>query len=68
LAISKLARFHAPLLGEHSREVLRDLGGVSEQELDELQAQGVIHVGEGKEIDPSKGKARAAKLNDLLSG
>jgi hypothetical protein len=41
---------------------------VSEQELDELQAQGVIHVGEGKEIDPRKGKARAAKLNDLLSG
>ena len=35
-------RRHAPLFGEHTREVLSSLLGVSETELDELQAQAVI--------------------------
>ena len=32
----------APLLGEHTREILRDMLGLSEQEIDELQAQEVL--------------------------
>lgn len=35
-------RRHAPLFGEHTREVLSTLLGVSEDELDALQAQAVI--------------------------
>ncbi|MEP7215071.1 MAG: CoA transferase [Anaerolineaceae bacterium] len=35
-------RRHAPLFGEHTREVLSSLLGVSEAELDTLQAQAVI--------------------------
>lgn len=35
-------RRHAPLFGEHTREVLSSLLGVSESELDELRAQAVI--------------------------
>ena len=34
--------FTAPRLGEHTREVLRDIGGYSEQEIVALQESGVI--------------------------
>ena len=34
-------RRHAPLLGEHNREVLSELG-LTEPEIDELEANGVI--------------------------
>jgi crotonobetainyl-CoA:carnitine CoA-transferase CaiB-like acyl-CoA transferase len=35
-------RRHAPGLGEHNRQVLQELAGVSDQELDALEASGVI--------------------------
>ena len=35
------ARGPAPLLGQHNREVLRDLGGLTDQEIDALEAAGV---------------------------
>ena len=59
-------RYHAPLLGEHTREVLKELGGATDAEVDEALAVGVVVQKEGKAIDPSK--KRDAKLNDLLSG
>jgi len=37
----RLHQRHAPLLGEHNREVLSDLG-LTDSEIDELEAQGVI--------------------------
>ena len=37
----RLHRRHAPLLGEHNREVLAELG-LTDSEIDELEAQGVI--------------------------
>lgn len=33
---------HAPLLGEHTREILRDLAGLTTQEIDTLAAEGVL--------------------------
>ncbi|MGE5597569.1 MAG: CaiB/BaiF CoA transferase family protein [Hyphomicrobiales bacterium] len=34
-------RRHAPLFGEHSREILRDLAGCSESDIDELEAANI---------------------------
>jgi crotonobetainyl-CoA:carnitine CoA-transferase CaiB-like acyl-CoA transferase len=36
-------RRHAPLLGEHTEEILRDLAGYSEDEVRELQAAGAVN-------------------------
>jgi len=40
-------RRHAPLLGEHSQEILRELGK-SDVEITSLEAQGIILVHKGK--------------------
>jgi crotonobetainyl-CoA:carnitine CoA-transferase CaiB-like acyl-CoA transferase len=36
-------RRHAPLLGEHTKEILRDLAGFSEDEVRELQESGAVN-------------------------
>jgi crotonobetainyl-CoA:carnitine CoA-transferase CaiB-like acyl-CoA transferase len=41
LGPSRIHRRHAPLMGEHNREVLSELG-LSDAEIGELEAQGVI--------------------------
>jgi crotonobetainyl-CoA:carnitine CoA-transferase CaiB-like acyl-CoA transferase len=44
VAASDLVRRHAPLHGEHNREVLAEVG-YSDAELDVLQADGVLFEG-----------------------
>lgn len=39
--------FQAPLIGEHSREIARDLLGLSSKEIDDLVGRGILEVTEG---------------------
>ena len=41
-SVDSWIRFSAPTLGQHNREVLRDLGGYDDAEIDALEAEGVI--------------------------
>jgi CoA:oxalate CoA-transferase len=40
-----LAELHAPRLGEHNRDVLRDLLGYDDARIEGLEARGVLHSG-----------------------
>ena len=41
-SVESWLRTPAPTLGQHNREVLRDLGGFEDGEIDALEAEGVI--------------------------
>jgi len=40
--------FQAPLIGEHTREVARDLGGLDEETIERLIAEGVLEISESE--------------------
>jgi len=61
-------RRHAPLLGEHTSEVLQELGGLSEQELRDLYEKGIVQKVAGKKPDPLKAKGRDPRLRTPTSG
>jgi crotonobetainyl-CoA:carnitine CoA-transferase CaiB-like acyl-CoA transferase len=48
---------HAPLLGQHTREVLLSLG-ISDEEVDQLMREKVVHEAVAKIADPTKTDAR----------
>lgn len=58
-------RYKAPLLGEHSTEVLLE-AGMSKDEVAALIDSGVLVQGEAKTLDPKR--ARDAKSRDVNSG
>lgn len=58
-------RRHAPLLGEHTREVLEEVGGLAEAEISALFDAGVARTVEGKVPERRKIDAR---LTAPLSG
>jgi hypothetical protein len=60
-----LQRYKAPLLGEHSTEVLLE-AGMTEGEIASLIDSGVVVQGEAKKLDPKR--ARDAKSRDVNSG
>merc|ERR1712060_964931 len=47
-------RRHAPLLGEHTNEVLREIGGLNDAELQDLQQSKIIQEVSGRKVDASK--------------
>jgi hypothetical protein len=63
----------APALGEHNREVLRDLLGLSDADIDQLEAEGIIGsvpVGSGMRHDYSSISfaSRKAEIDRLRGG
>ena len=58
-------RYKAPLLGEHSTEVLLE-AGMTEGEIASLIDSGVVVQGKATKLDPKR--ARGAKSRDVNSG
>lgn len=42
----------APALGAHTRAVLRDLGGMPDDEIDDLEERGVVHCAPDRVHEP----------------
>ena len=61
-------RRHAPLLGEHTAEVLGEVGGLSTEQVRALFDSRVAQTVEGKVPDRSKSRKRDSRLNQVPSG
>ena len=60
-------RHHAPLLGEHTAEVLRD-AGMSEARVAALFDEGVAKAVDGVKPSADRAKKRDSRLNSVQSG
>merc|ERR1712039_450215 len=61
-------RRHAPLLGEHTKEVLREVGGFNDAELENLQQNKIIQEVRGRNVDASKAAKKDPRLRVPTSG